>query len=137
MPAELTNKQQTILNVILDSEASLTASEITAQNPELNINTVQGVLRSLLKTGYIEVADIVYSGTVLCRSYRPTKKAVDWTFQKLLSLYRCLRKHLSFSQIFKILIDAIDAEEDQNALIAGLEAVLAEMKASSSNKKGR
>lgn len=37
----------------------------------LNINTVQSCLKVLLKENLIEVADIVYSGTVLSRSYRP------------------------------------------------------------------
>ena len=37
----------------------------------LNINTVQACLRSLISKKYIKVADIVYSGTVLTRSYIP------------------------------------------------------------------
>ncbi len=37
----------------------------------MNINTVQSCLKVLLKENLIEVADIVYSGTVLSRSYRP------------------------------------------------------------------
>ena len=37
----------------------------------LNINTVQACLRSLIANHSIKVADIVYSGTVLTRSYAP------------------------------------------------------------------
>lgn len=50
---------------------SLTASSIAEKGGGLSINTVQAVMRSLMKKGYVEVADIVYSGTVLTRSYKP------------------------------------------------------------------
>ena len=59
------------MQVLWRNGRSLTASEITNDNPDLNINTVQVGIRQLLKKEYIEVADIVYSGTVLCRSYKP------------------------------------------------------------------
>ena len=50
------------------------ASEIVKTGTDLNINTVQAALRSLIKKNYIEVAEIVYSGTVLTRSYRAVVK---------------------------------------------------------------
>ena len=37
----------------------------------MNINTVQACLRTLTANNAVEVADIVYSGTVLTRSYSP------------------------------------------------------------------
>lgn len=67
----ITSKQLEIMQVLWRNGRSLTASEITNDNPDLNINTVQVGIRQLLKKEYIEVADIVYSGTVLCRSYQP------------------------------------------------------------------
>lgn len=67
----ITSKQLEIMQVLWRNGRSLTASEITNDNPDLNINTVQVGIRQLLKKEYIEVADIVYSGTVLCRSYKP------------------------------------------------------------------
>ena len=59
------------MQVLWRSDQSLTASEIASSDPALNINTVQVCIRQLLKNEYIQVADIVYSGTVLCRSYSP------------------------------------------------------------------
>lgn len=50
---------------------SLVASDIVKAESSMNINTVQASLRVLLKENLIEIADIVYSGTVLSRSYRP------------------------------------------------------------------
>ena len=67
----ITSKQLEIMQVLWRSDQSLTASEIASSDPVLNINTVQVCIRQLLKNEYIQVADIVYSGTVLCRSYSP------------------------------------------------------------------
>ncbi len=66
---KITNRQLEIMQVLWDSDKPLTASEIVDKDTDLNINTVQVCIRQLLKKEYIKVADIVYSGTVLCRSY--------------------------------------------------------------------
>ena len=118
MPISFTNKEQAVLNQLLTAETSLTASEIVARSESLNSNTVQSVVRSLLKRGYIEVAQIVYSGKVLCRSYRPTEKAKNAAFEDLF-----LRKNMPAPKIFAGLIDS---EEDQQAVIEELEAMLAQ-----------
>lgn len=51
MPISFTNKEQAVLNQLLTAETSLTASEIVARSESLNSNTVQSVVRSLLKRG--------------------------------------------------------------------------------------
>lgn len=111
------------MNQLLTAETSLTASEIVARSESLNNNTVQSVVRSLLKRGYIEVAQIVYSGKVLCRSYRPTEKAKNAAFEDLSARFRFLRKNMPAPKIFAGLIDS---EEDQQAVIEELEAMLAQ-----------
>ena len=68
---KLTNTELDVLRVLWDSEDPLLASEIYKIDPSLNSNTVQAALRNLTKKGYIKVADIVYSGTVLSRRYTP------------------------------------------------------------------
>lgn len=68
---KLTNKELDVLRVLWDAEDPLLASEIYKIDPSLNSNTVQAALRNLTKKGYIKVADIVYSGTVLSRRYTP------------------------------------------------------------------
>lgn len=69
---KITSKQLEVMQVLWGANGSMTASEIIREHPELNINTVQSCLKQLMKKEYIHVADIVYSGTVLCRSYAPT-----------------------------------------------------------------
>ena len=56
MPASFTNKEQDVLNLLLNAETSLTASEMAARIAAFNGNTAQSVVRSLLKRGYIEAA---------------------------------------------------------------------------------
>ena len=68
---KITSRQLDVMQALWGADASMTASEIIRDHPELNINTVQSCLKQLLKKEYIRVADIVYSGTVLCRSYEP------------------------------------------------------------------
>lgn len=71
MKKKLSKQQLEVMKILWDSDKPLVASDIVRQHDELNINTVQASLRVLVKKEAIEVADIVYSGTVLSRCYRP------------------------------------------------------------------
>ena len=67
----LTNKQLEVMEVLWDSDEPFKASDIVERYNNININTAQAALKTLLKLNYIKVADIVYSGTVLCRCFAP------------------------------------------------------------------
>lgn len=67
----LSQRQLEVMQILWESEKSMTANVIAAETG-LNINTVQASLRSLTSKKYVKVGDIVYSGTVLARSYTPT-----------------------------------------------------------------
>ena len=67
----LSKRELDVMNVLWAEDKPLIASEIPERQPELSINTVQSVLKKLLQRGFIEVAQIVQSGTVLSRSYVP------------------------------------------------------------------
>ena len=66
----LPERQLQVMQVLWGSSKAMTAMEIVAASG-LNINTVQASLRSLTKKEYIEQGEIVYSGTVLARTYFP------------------------------------------------------------------
>lgn len=68
---KLSKQQLEVMKVLWDSATPLIASDIVRLHEHLNSNTVQACLRALIKNEVIEVAEIVYSGTVLTRSYRP------------------------------------------------------------------
>lgn len=65
----LTKREIQIMQILWNSTAPLSAKEITETSEELSQNTVQAVLRKLLKANYITAASIGYSGTVLARKY--------------------------------------------------------------------
>ena len=58
---KLTSREVDIMNILWTSGKPLIASEIADCRPDLTINTVQAVLRKLLKYQLVEVADIVYT----------------------------------------------------------------------------
>ena len=67
----LSKRELDVMNVLWEEGKPMIASKIPEKRPELSINTVQSVLKNLLQREFIEVADIVQSGTVLSRSYAP------------------------------------------------------------------
>ena len=68
---KITNREKDVLEVLWNSDSPLLASDIPKINSSLSISSVQLALRNLLSKNIIEVADIVHSGPVLSRSYRP------------------------------------------------------------------
>ena len=126
--SRLTNREMDILNILWSAEEPLVASEIAKRDETLTINTVQATLRKMLKQGLVEVADIVYSGTVLSRSYRPTEISKDFAVQEFSILFRNFKKNITAS---RLVANLLEQEEDADAVlneIAQLETVLKEKK---------
>ena len=66
----LSERQLEIMELLWNSPEPLTAKEIQ-DRCDLCRNTIDACLRSLLKNNHIEACSVVYSGTVLARSYKP------------------------------------------------------------------
>lgn len=75
---KLTKRQLDVMKILWASNEPMTISSIEKSDPSLNINTVRSAVQILLKNEYIEIADIVYSGTVLCRCYQPIISAEEY-----------------------------------------------------------
>ena len=105
----LTKRDMDVMNILWDSDEPKTAALIVKAKPELTMNTVQAVLRKLLKNNLIEVADIVYSGTVLTRSYKSMVTQEEFLLFKMTSEYQSLSKKVSKVSILSALLDT---EED-------------------------
>lgn len=75
---DLTKGEYEVLFYFYDSSKSLTKKELLDAVPNLNKNTVAVVLRSLMKKGYLEVADIRLSTKVLARAYKPCLSILDF-----------------------------------------------------------
>lgn len=117
---KITNRELDIMQLLWNAEKPLIASEIASLKPDLTINTVQAVLRKLLKQGYIEIAEIVYSGTVLTRSYRPLISEQDFGADQLLETFRSF-PDLSISRLVAGLLNENISLEDITELEAMLE----------------
>ena len=112
----LTKRQEDVMNILWDAKESIIASEIVKTGTDLNINTVQAALRSLIKKNYIEVAEIVYSGTVLTRSYRAIVKREEVPNETANEIRKALREE----DVFARYID----EFDDSILLAKLETII-------------
>ena len=121
-----TRREQDVLEVLWTGEKPMTASEIVNANPELTMNTVQAVLRKLLGQKIIEVADIVYSGTVLSRSYRPLISHDEFISSQFYQDLERLNKTISKPSLLKTLFDAEKDRDRVKAEIEELEQMLDE-----------
>lgn len=122
---ELTQREFDILKILWSSEKPLVASDFTKIDELLSINTVQAVLKNLLKKNLIKVADIVYSGTVLSRSYTPTINEKDFTLKNIVKDYKEIEKAVPLPNFVATLLDQ---ESDEEEAIKELERLLEERK---------
>lgn len=81
----LTKREIDIMNIFWKENRPLIASDFPKFDSSLTINTVQAYLKKLKEKGLIEVADIVYSGTVLTRSYKFTVNQDEFEAKKYLN----------------------------------------------------
>lgn len=66
----LPERQLEVMQVLWNSDEAMTAADIVNFS-DMAINTVQASLRSLTAKGYVKQDKVVYSGTVLARTYIP------------------------------------------------------------------
>lgn len=121
----LTKRELDVMKILWESKKPLVASEITKIDESLNINTVQSVIRKLLSKDYIKVADIVYSGTVLSRSYSPTISKKELMIQQFVGQFK---KNEDRIPIPSLVTTLLKHEKNEKEVIEQLETVLKERK---------
>lgn len=127
---DITKREKDILKLLWKSSKPLTASELAKCSGEISISTTQTSLKNLMKKGLVEVADIVYSGTVLSRSYKPSLSSTQYEIQKLISNFRQIaNEDLSTSSFVATLLE--QEKDSRKALkeIEDLEKMLMQKKA--------
>lgn len=112
MLKKLSDRQLEIMELMWKEKRPLIASEIVGIKEDLNINTVQASLRSLIKKGYITMQGIVYSGTVLCRSYETCVTKEEY----LNVLCENIDKFAESGSVMASLIEKETSEETLNKL---------------------
>lgn len=128
LKCKLTKRDVEILSILWNSNRSMTASEISESSPGLSVNTVQAVLRKLLKNKLIEIENIVYSGTVLARSYIPLITAQDYALAKLAMDYQKFEKQISKGAVLVTLLDLENDPQKNSEEAQELEKILEEYK---------
>lgn len=121
---KLTKRELDVISILWNSDTPLVASEICSRDSELNINTVQTAINSLLKKEMIAVADIVYSGTVLSRCYKPLVSSEEY-FSNMLQQIFPQKSGFSLPSFVVGLIDNLD---NRMETIEELEQLLEEKK---------
>lgn len=121
----LTDKEMQIMKILWKSPEPLVASEITKMDMSLNKNTVQAVIRKLLSKNFIKVADIVYSGTVLTRSYAPALSEKELMVQQFVDQVQEYEENIPIPNLVATLLKH---EKNEEKIIKELELLLEERK---------
>ena len=108
MAKQLSGRELEVMKIFWESGEAYTASQVGNINPDISINTIHAVLKSLLKRNYIKIDDIVYSGTVLTRSYRPAVTMAEYV--------RDCFFHESTIQAMAAFVDQAENQETLNEL---------------------
>ncbi|WP_287713973.1 BlaI/MecI/CopY family transcriptional regulator [Blautia sp.] len=122
---KITNREKDVLEVLWNSDSPLLASDIPKINSSLSISSVQLALRNLLSKNIIEVADIVHSGTVLSRSYRPLISREKFFSNEVINSFKSLDRTITTKNIVATLLNH---EKDEANTIKELEKLLEERK---------
>lgn len=130
IPEKLTRRDMDIMNILWKNGSSMTASQMTQQDPGLTINTVQAVIRKLLHDNLIKIDNIVYSGTVLCRSYLPTLSEDEFTLSCLTKDYQKVRDRISKSMLMASLLGSESNPDILKKDVSELQSMLDEYKKS-------
>lgn len=118
---DITVREMDVMRVLCRAKEPLIASEILKRDDSLNLNTVQAVIRTLLEKQYIEVDSVVYSGTVLSRSYKPTDLFYDKMIMNFVQQAKEIKEYLSSAKLIKALCWAMGEEEIRKCFDAHLE----------------
>ncbi len=85
----LSKRELDVMKIFWQSGKPLTASEIVNIS-NISISTVHTVLNKLQSKNAIEVDEIIFSGKVLCRSYRPTISAKNYDMRKIVASFKSI-----------------------------------------------
>ncbi len=103
-PIQLSRRVMEVMTLLWKSDTPYLASEI-ARISSTSINTVNVVLKNLLNAGMIEIADIVHSGTVLSRRYRPNVDPEVYTTELFIKQFKDISPKLPTTQIVSRLLE--------------------------------
>lgn len=122
---KITKREQDVLEILWKSDSPLIASDFLKIDSSLSISSVQLALRNLVSKNLIIVDDIVYSGTVLSRSYAPNITKDDFLMLSIAEDLKTFSNKVSAKNLVAMLLEE---EENESQIIKDLEDLLAERK---------
>ncbi|MFA9377332.1 MAG: BlaI/MecI/CopY family transcriptional regulator [Lachnotalea sp.] len=117
----LSTREVDVLEVFWVANKPLISSEISKYNPSLTKGTIQSIIKSLTQKKLIKVDEIVYSGTVLARSYIPLINANEYAQIKICNDVKNFSKHISKTNVIAALIES---DEQKAELFDELEKMI-------------
>ena len=123
-----TNRDMTILNILWDANVPMTAVEIADAREDFSVNIVQPPLRKLLRENLIEVSDIVYSGKVLTRRFRPTMTREEFAASQVTEELRQAQTEFSAPSFVLAMLKTEKDDKKKLQEIQDLERMLEEYK---------
>lgn len=121
----MSDRELDVMNIFWEKGCPLIASEIVSASDELSISTVQASLKKLIKRGYVQVADIVYSGKVLTRRYEAIKSPDAYIADEIEAVSKPVREK---DTAFKMVSALLDEEQCGEDVLDELEKMLKEKK---------
>lgn len=115
---KLTRREQDIMNILWMTDQPLTASQIANSKDQLSINTVQAILKKLMSKNLVEVDQVVYSGTVLCRSYKPCISLEEFEARRLAQDFSQAKNKISMSCF---VASFLEQEKDSKIILEEIE----------------
>ena len=110
----ITDRELDIMNVFWKNGEPMIASEIVAKSPELSISTVQISLKKLMEKGYLQVADIVYSGKVLTRRYEAIRTTNSYIIDEIDTVAPGFKDNKFSVELFETLLNL--GSDERNTL---------------------
>ena len=123
-----TNRDLAILNILWDTGVPMTAVEIAEVRDDFSVNVVQPPLRKLLKENLIEVSDIIYSGKVLTRRFRPTMTREEFAASQVTEELQQTKADFSASSFVMAILKSEKDDKKKLQEIQELEQMLEEYK---------
>lgn len=95
----MNQRELDVLNILWSTDDPMTAIDIVNKKKELTQSTVTAVIRKLLGDGLVETREVVHSGRVLARTYRPTEKSRTALLEYFIGQYSSFSKVISPEEI--------------------------------------
>ncbi len=103
MKMKLNNRELEVMGILGAAKSPMMSTEIIKAGTDLTQSTVQAVLRKMMAAGYVEVAGITHSGSVLSRTFVLTDQAKAALLEDLVNHYRKISGAVSVQEVIEAL----------------------------------